>query len=183
MESETPKTREVARAYIEGDFQSLPQSIRHEAWVSDPEMLKRMYQVEDLFLSGFRIDEICEKLGTLPDVVKSDLSNIRKLWAEEDSRSVVEKRRRSIATFEWIKREASRQYLKTEKSEWLRLIARQEKNIVWLSGLDIAPRMKPLGQILPGAKTNEQPKEDGLDNASIGELTDLLNEVRRARGS
>lgn len=111
-------------------------------WYDDPEILRRLAQVEDLVLSGYRNTEIAKHLDVTEATIRRDRDRIAELWRKHSTNDIVGMRERSIANLRRIQRLADNDFrralededLKTMKPAYLRVQMDAEKEIIRLQG-------------------------------------------------
>lgn len=112
-------------------------------WNEDPEILRRLETVEELWLSGYRNSEVANALKVTEATVRRDKDRIAMLWRDRVSTNIVEMRQRSIANFRRIQRLADNAFRHSaaqedksggDKPSYLRLQLDAEREIAKLQG-------------------------------------------------
>lgn len=110
-------------------------------WREDPEILRRLDEVEDLVLSGYRNTEIAKHLSVNEITIRRDRERIAILWREQTINDIAAMRARSISNFRRIQRLADNDYrrakdndLLDQRPSYLRVQLDAEREIVKLQG-------------------------------------------------
>lgn len=110
-------------------------------WRDDPEILRRLDEVEDLVLSGYRNTEIAAHLGVNEITIRRDRERIAVLWRERTTNDIVAMRARSISNLRRIQRLADNDYRRAKDNDlleqrpaYLRVQLDAEEKIIKLQG-------------------------------------------------
>ncbi len=126
-----------------------PKGKKSVSWREDGQILRRLVEVEDLVLAGYRNTEIAHYLSTREKdrfamteaTVRRDRERIAILWREQAASSIVDKRSRSIANFRRLQRLADNDYRRAKDNDlldqrptYLRVQLEAEREISKLEG-------------------------------------------------
>ena len=105
------------------------------SWREDPEILRRLPDVEALVLACYPNTTIAEKLGVSEATIRRDRDRIAELWKETALGEIEEKRGRSISNLRRLQRLAAEEFdNKADKVANLRVQLDAEKVIIGLEG-------------------------------------------------
>ena len=103
-------------------------------WRHDPEILKRLPQVEDLHLMGYPNTRIAEAMHVTEGTIRLDLKRIAVLWHERAGDSIAAQKERSVAVYRRVQRAAWQEFqgvkdTSLNKSAYLNTIKASEDSI------------------------------------------------------
>lgn len=114
---------------------------KSKPWRDDPEILRRLAQVEDLVLAGYRNTEVAKALSVTEATIRRDRERCAALWRDQTSNHIVSNRLRSIANYQRIMRQADNEFRHAEqrgmldqRPALLRLQLEAERQITSLQG-------------------------------------------------
>lgn len=109
--------------------------LKSKPWHEDPEILRRLAQVEDLVLACYRNTEIAKAMKVSEATIRRDRGRIAELWRRQATEDIRGMRERSIANLRRIQRMADNEFRnEREKPAMLRVQLDAEREIVKLQG-------------------------------------------------
>lgn len=104
-------------------------------WREDPEILRRLPDVEELALAGYPNTVIADNLHVSEATVRRDRDRIAELWKETAQGEIEVKRGRSISNLRRLQRLADNEFRKEQdKTANLRVQMEAERTIIELEG-------------------------------------------------